>query len=369
MKNSRKKYLLFTILIFTLVFSPVLLLGQVPQDGNIYIHPELGNNENSGSNDSPLKTLNEAAHRVNQANGKGAVNIILSQGIYNLGETATFHPANWHFTRDERLTIRAEILPDDSNWNPGKMPVIVSTMPLNFKPYGNVDPLHGASYGIQIETSHATIQGLRVLGTPVHERPADGYVRRNYPIAREGRDLEDLRITQCLFLGDKHAIPNHVAIIASGQNVVIDHCVFFNVKDAVVFWESDRPSENSEMHHNLIVDSYGAAIWSWSLAEDFKYYNNVVSNSNVFWVLDSEEENTFTLSNSVLIGYNELVNKGGGPQHFGTPANPEKLKFGEGMIIEKEGKLEIIEDQTSRHYLHLKPGSLGSELGAGLFMN
>jgi len=95
----------------------------------------------------------------------------------------------------------------------------------------------------------------------------------------------------------------------------------------------------------------------------------VVSNSNVFWVLDSEEEKAFTLSNSVLIGYNELVNKGGGPQHFGTPANPEKLKFGEGMIIEKDGKLEIIDDQTNRHYLHLKPGSVGSELGAGLFMN
>lgn len=369
MRLNNHTQLLFKILIFVLVFSPSLMFGQIPDDKNIYIHPEYGNNSDSGSRESPLKTLDEAARRVNQANGKGAINIVLSEGIYGLDATVTFHPVNWHFTRGDRLTIKAEILPDDSNWNPGKMPVIVSTMPLNFKPYGNDDPLKGASYGIQIETSHVTIQGLRLLETPVHERPADGYAKRNYPIAREGRNLDDLRITQCLFLGGRHAIPNHVAIIASGHGVVVDHCVFYNVKDAVVFWESDRPSENSEMHHNLIVDSYGAAIWSWSLAENFKYYNNVVSNSNVFWVLDSEEENEFTLSNSVLIGYNELVNKGGGPQHFGTPANPEKLKFGEDMIIEEEGILEIIEDQTSRQYLQLKPGSVGAELGAGLFMN
>ena len=126
---------------------------------------------------SHLKTLNEAAERVNQANGKGAITIYISEGIYGLDATATFHPANWHFSKDNRLTIRATVLPDDAGWNPGMMPVIVSTMPLDFKPNGKQDPLGGTSYGIQIETSYVTIQGLRVLGTPVHERPKDGMVR------------------------------------------------------------------------------------------------------------------------------------------------------------------------------------------------
>jgi hypothetical protein len=107
----------------------------------------------------------------------------------------TFHPVNWHFSKEQRLTIRAAVLPDDLDWNPGKMPVIVSTMPLDFKPNGRQDPIGGASYGIQIETSYVTIQGLRVLGTPVHERPKEGMVKRNYPIVREGRNLDDLRIT------------------------------------------------------------------------------------------------------------------------------------------------------------------------------
>jgi hypothetical protein len=339
----------------------------VPKDENIYLSPEFGNDANNGSKESPLKSLYEAAQRVNRANGKGAITLYLSEGIYGLDATVTFHPANWHFSKTDRLTIRAESLPDDTDWNPGKMPVIVSTMPLNFKPYGNNDPLKGASYGIQIEVSYVTIQGLRVLGTPVHEKPAEGYVKRNYPIVREGRNLDDLRVTQCLFIGDKHAMPNHLSILASGQGVVVDHCVFYNVKDAVVFWFSERPAERCEMHHNLIVGNYGAAVWTWSAAEDFKYYNNVVANANVFWVLNRDEKNAFNVSNSVIIGYNDFVNKGGGPASFGEKADPKKLTLGADVIVKKEGKLEVEEDLTKRNYLHLKAGSLGSNLGAGLF--
>ncbi|WP_460924932.1 hypothetical protein [Pontibacter brevis] len=341
--------------------------ASIPQDGTLYLDPELGKDSNDGTKESPLSSLLEAARRVNGANGKGALRIYLAPGIYGLDATVTFHPVNWHFTRENRLTIRAEVLPDDADWDPAKMPVIVSTMPLNFKPYGNKDPLKGTSYGIQIETSHVTIQGMRVLGTPVHEQPDSGAVRRNYPIAREGIHLDDLRVTQCLFIGDRHAIPNHVAVLASGHGVVVDHCVFYNVKDAVVFWNSDRPAENCQMHHNLVVGNYGAAVWAWSPAEDFKYYNNVVANANIFWVLDEEEQRTYKLSNSVVLGYNGLVHKGGGPKDFGVKANPKRLKLGENVIIRKDARVEVVEDQTKRNYLHLKPGTPGANLGAGLF--
>lgn len=339
----------------------------VPEGGNMYLNPETGSDLNDGTKEAPLRSLYEAARRVNAANGKGSITIYLSEGIYGLDATVTFQPVNWHFSKTERLTIRSGILPDDADWNPGKMPVIVSTMPLNFKPYGNEDPFKGASYGIQVETSHVTIQGLRVLGTPVHEKPAEGYVRRNYPIVREGQNLDDLRITQCLFIGDRHAIPNHVALLASGHGVVVDHCVFYNVKDAVVYWFADRPAERCEMHHSLVIGNYGAAVWTWSPAEDFKYYNNVVTGANIFWVLNQNEKTSYKLSNSMVLGYSELVNKGGGPHNFGVKADPKKLILGENVIIKKEGRVEIEEDQTKRNYLHLKPGTMGDNLGAGLF--
>jgi hypothetical protein len=332
-----------------------------------YINGNTGEDQYSGTKEKPLKTLNQAAFLVNQANGKGAITIYVSEGIYGLDATVTFNPANWHFTKEERLTIRAEFLPDDANWDPGKMPIIVSTMPLNFKPYGNNDPLGGTSYGIQIETDHVTIQGLRVLGTPVHERPKNGMVRRNYPIVREGRNLDDLRITQCLFIGDKQAIPNHLAILASGQGVVVDHCVFYHCKDAIVFWFSTEPAKNCEVHHNLFVGNYGANVWSWSAAEDLKFYNNVATGTNVFWMLNKDEKASFLLSNSVIVGYNELVNKGGGPAGFGEKADSGKLKFGKDVILKKDGSLQIEEDPTKRNYLHVVTGTKGAEIGAGLF--
>ncbi|MFZ2338405.1 MAG: hypothetical protein WAW07_01630 [Bacteroidales bacterium] len=338
------------------------------QNNDLYINSSTGNDLNAGSKEQPLKTLNEAANRVNQSNGTGAVTIFLSEGIYGLTETVTFHPANWHFSKDQRLTIRAALLPDDEDWNPGKMPVIVSTMPLDFKPDGREDRLGGTSYGIQVETSYVTIQGLRILGTPVHERPQEGMVKRNYPIVREGRNLDDLRITQCLFVGDEYVIPNHLGVLASGQGIVVDHCVFYQCKDAVVFWFSDKPAERCEMHHNLMIDNYGAAVWSWTVADDFRFYNNVVSNNNVFWEVGRDENRTYTITNSLVVGYNSLVNKGGGAFGYGEPTDPKRLKYGNDVIIKKEGSLQIEKDQTKRNYLHLTQGTLGADLGAGLFM-
>jgi len=155
------RYFLFILLIVFILHSNQTSAQSnlIPVSGSVYINPEFGNDANNGTKDSPIRTLFEAARRVNSANGKGSITVYLSEGIYGLDATVTFHPANWHFTKEERLTIRAEVLPDDTVWDHGKMPVIVSTMPLDFKPYGNNDPLGGASYGIQIETDHVTIQG------------------------------------------------------------------------------------------------------------------------------------------------------------------------------------------------------------------
>lgn len=357
-----KRYVALASLLLSAYFQGFAQLDK----GLLYVNPEIGNDSNSGQKENPLRSLREAALRVNTTEGEGPVTVFISEGMYALDTTVRFEPIKWKFSREERLTIRAEVLPDDVDWHHGRMPVLISTMP--FKNISD-DRLGGASNGIQIETNHVTIQGLRMLGSPVHERPKDGMVIRNYPIIREGRDLDDLRVTQCLFLGDIHAAPNHLPVLASGQGVVVDHCVFYGVKDAVVFWFSDRPAENCEMHHNLIVNIYGAAVWTWSLAEDFKYYNNVVTGAEAFWILNKDEKNSFNLENSLVVGYKQLVNKGGGPANLGDASDPNKLKLGEDVTIQKEGSLEIVKDPTSKYYLHLAPRTLGSELGAGLFYN
>ena len=332
---------------------------------HLYVNPDLGKDHSDGTKDKPIRSLPEAAKRVNKMVGEGTIQVYLAAGTYGLSETAVFNPVNWKFSKKEHLIIRAEILPDSTDWNPSKMPIIVSTMPFNIETNEKKEVTGGSNYGILIETSHVTIQGLRILGEPVHEKPSEGVLVRNYPIVWDGKNLSDLRITQCLFLGNKFALPNHLGILASGKELEVDHCVFYGVKDAVVMWNTS--ADQCTMHHNLILNSYGAVVWTWSTMEDFKFYNNVISGANVLWVLEKEAKNAYKIENSMLVGYNELVNKGGGPQDFGIPADPKKLKYNSDFKIKKAGSLAVEENQTSRYYLQLKPGTVGTSYAAGLF--
>jgi hypothetical protein len=361
-------------LLVLLISAPELSIAQnnkvaipLPADGIIYINADTGKNSNDGALHSPLQTLSEAAKRINDAKGRGAITIYLSKGVYGMSETVDFNPVNWELTKENRLTIRAEVLPDDPGWNPSDMPVLVSTMPFSVERNDKKEITGGQNFGLLIQNSHVTIRGLRILGEPVHENPFKGVLVRNYPIVWDGTNLEDLRITQCLFIGNKYAIPNHLAVLANGRSLEVDHCIFYGVKDAVVMWKS--PASNSSMHHNLIIDSYGGVVWTWSATDDFKFYNNVVSNGNVVWVLDKEEKLSYSMEKSMIVGYHSLANKGGGPQGFGEKANPAKIKIGKDVILEKNGKLEIVDDQTNKLYLHIKPGTPGSDLGAGLFLH
>ena len=105
------------IAVFMILFS-VETIAFSQSTKALYINVNTGSDQNPGTKEQPLKTLNQAASWINQANGKGAITIYLSEGIYGLDATATFHPANWHFTKAERLTIRAEVLPEDADWDP-----------------------------------------------------------------------------------------------------------------------------------------------------------------------------------------------------------------------------------------------------------
>ena len=69
MKTKNSIFNFRATLMLVLAVIPCILFAQVPKDGNIYIHPEFGNNANTGSKENPIKSLYEAAKRVNEANG------------------------------------------------------------------------------------------------------------------------------------------------------------------------------------------------------------------------------------------------------------------------------------------------------------
>ena len=352
--------------------------------GTIYLHPAKGSDTNSGTKDSPLKTLAAAAKRVNESTGTDAVTIILSEGVYAVGETAVFKPTSRSFTKDNRLTIRAEVLPDDPEWNPGRMPTLIHTMPLSPDWNGRPDPFGGVAYGMMIETSHVTIQGLKILGMPVVEHPKQGAIHRVYPIGRNGRDLDDLEIKQCLFAGDEVTNPNHLGILANGSGIVVDHCIFYHLKQPIVYWSGG--SKGHAMRNTLVYGAYGCGIWTSGIANDFEFRNNVIANSFYIWIsqgarsaraeagqagpgpgADARESVHYRVIDSLFTGNKKFTGSGGGPALNFRDTDPSFLE----LIGTKKSDepLELEMDQSKRNYLHPKEGTDAAKIGAGLFIN
>lgn len=368
--KTRKIYILVLILIG---FGNV-----IAQEGiNIYLNPYTGNDSNPGTRDKPLKTLVAASRLVNEDTSDKAITIFLAEGIYPINETATFQPTARTFTKTARLTISAEVLPEDENWNTASMPTLIHTMQLSDMWMGRKDPFGGVSYGMMVETSHVTIQGIKILGIPVVEHPKEGYIQRVYPIGRMNPELDDLEITQCFFAGDEVTNPNHLPILANGTGIVLDHCLFYRVKQAIVYWS--RNSTGHAMRNCLIIGNYGCGIWTSAIANDFDFRNNIIANGNYVWIsqltrdrgqqetenVSSSEPIHYKVYNSLFAGNKKYVGTGGGPALNFRDIEPTMLELINTTITDIPIEIEM--DQSKRNYLHPVEGSEAAKMGVGLF--
>jgi hypothetical protein len=325
----------------------------------LYVNPRTGNDTNSGTKIQPLKNLSEAARRVNLNKEQGETTIILSEGIHILTQTVLFNNDKYNVTN--RLTIRAEVMPDDENWTPSKMPVIITAVP--------PEPGVGGeeAKGIQPEVSHVTIEGLRFTGSPDYTYIDANNLRRSYPIWRDGKKLDDLLVTQRLFAGNVDVLPLHVGVIANGYGLVIDHCVFFNCKIPVVFWKNDgRTGIRSAMRHSLVYGGYFCGVWTTNgtNGEDFDFHHNIIANTNTIWIREKGSTRRYKASDCIFTNYNKLAGYGSGPL---SDSDATSTDFLEMKNVQTTGNVVIEKDQSKRNYLQLAEGSIGSKLNAGLF--
>jgi hypothetical protein len=382
----------------------------------IYLNPETGSDEHSGAKSSPLRTLGEAGRRVAQSTGTRPLTVILSSGIYAVGESLLLKPQKRSFTASNRLTIRAEFLPDDPEWTQAGMPTLIPTLPFPNPPTwnGRPDGGGGAVDEILVETSHVSLLGLKFMGLPVVETPKTGMIRRIYVINRSSRDFEDLEIGHCIFASDMVTNPMHVAVIANGDGMNVHHCIFWGTKITVVYWQGG--SKGHAMQNCLIRGAYGSGIWTAGIMADFQYQNNVVDDCNYAWTYQNSEpappfyynpdatqsdipipprvppsspspavvaggppnenlrrivplgERIHYKVTNCYFGRNRTLAGSGTGQSLGYVDTDSNFMDMVGTKVSNQPVL-IERNQTKRNYLHPIAGSDAAKMGAGLFVN
>jgi hypothetical protein len=344
----------------------------------LYVDPVDGADSQPGTGAAPLRSLAAAVERVNRSSGTAPVTILLKEGIHAIDRTVHIAPRAGRFTAAARLTIRAAVLPGEPGWDFGKMPTLIHTLPLKDEWNGRKDPLGGAADGILVGTSHVTIAGLRILGMPVVEAPKPGMIRRLYSISRLDRSLDDLEIRQCLFIGDAFVAPSHVAIIALGNGLKVDHCVFRGLKIAAVYWQGG--SSGHAMRHCVCDSLYGSSVWTSGIQSDFVYANNLVTGCNYVWTYQSAASAAadgavkaatpapmieYTVRDCYFAGNRQLTGSGTGARLEYKDIDSGFLRLQNTPVVEMPVKLGTV---ASEHdYLHALPGSPAAAAGAGLF--
>ncbi len=99
---------------------------------------------------------------------------------------------------------------------------------------------------------------------------------RYFLIARFNKTKTDLSVQQRMFVGDENISQIQVGIIAHGNEINIDHCVFYKLRNTAVFFQDsgDGIKTGNSITNSII---YGAkqSVWTAWPDKDFKFENNV----------------------------------------------------------------------------------------------
>ena len=323
----------------------------------VYVDSSIGDNKNPGTKEASVYSIDKAAEIINSRDNDIYI-IRINPGIYILDShvsVGTEKPMT-----DKRIIIEASILPGDTSWTPEKMPVIASKAKKGEIP----DSYHFVA-SFLINESHVTIRGIKFHG---YFYPNTRY----FPIARFNKAKTDLSVEQCLFVGDENISQIQAGIIAHGNEVKIDHCVFYKIRNTVVFFQDsgDGIKTGNGITNSII---YGAkqGVWTAWPDKDFKFENNIVSDCKHVWVKNYfNATESYSVDNCVIVNnqFYKVISDSLGLLVPGEFEISEKNVTKNGVV-----SLRLIENNVDKplpiDYLHIIPGSLGYDIGAGLFKN
>jgi hypothetical protein len=349
MKVCRKEVPFFFVGLVVLMIAPNVIAE------TLYVNSKTGNDANPGTKEKPLRTIGQAASVVNGRTEPGPTTIKIEPGVYNFTEAVVFENTR-PYTEKDRLIIEASVLPDEPQWRPALMPVILSTEDPRKQENLNA---HTGTYGLQIKISYVTIRGLKFLGNPL---PNNWY----NPVSRIGTNLEDFIVTQCLFVGDKDALDIYCATLATGNGFVLDHNIFYNCHACVVFWDGTEGigGKGNAMRYCIVDGAYISGVWTCQTAGDFEFHHNIVTRSEYLWMRKSGDQIKYRLHDCIVT--DNRYYSGYGVESGPTDQTGPEVTYEEKNVV-KDGKVILEKNKSERNYLHVVDDTLGSELGAGLF--
>ena len=321
---------------------------------SVFVDSKTGNDNNDGSENSPVFSIEKAAEIIRSADND-VYTMKICPGMYVLGHYVSVS-TNKDIT-GKRILIESTLLPGDTNWAPEKMPVIICTAPK-----GEIDFDYHFVAGFLIEASHVTFRGLKFPG---YFYPNTRY----FPICRLDKSKTDLFVEQCLFVGDEDASHLQVGIIAQGDSIRADHCIFYNVRNSVVFWmdAGSGMKTGNGITNSIIYGATQSGVWTAWPDDDFIFKNNIVANCKNAWIKNAGNPTIYTIDNCYFVNNeNYLV------EASNTGFNTDGFKINENNVL-KEGEIYLVPKDAVLHfplpidYLHIVKDSLGYDMGAGLF--
>jgi hypothetical protein len=336
-------------MILLIAFTSSFLYAQT-----LYVDQAKGKSNAAGSYDNPLGSINDAIKLLNSSHDNEAVIIKLAPGLYTLTDALEIKQKNENDTSS--YAIEAITLPDDKDWSPSKMPVIQVVADSNRE-----GRLRHASIAFEIERNNVLLKGLKFIGNP---NPSSEYY---YAIERRNKDLKNLTIQQCYFVGDKNASPMQGGVFAQGKSIHINHCIFYNCKNAVLCFLNVK---DFSITHTIINGAYEAAVW-FGYADDadipFIFHDNIVVNGNYFWVGDKGVHKNYTFSNSIIANNHHYIGINGdtieGEDSLSKPTEKNIYKSAKVMLS------EITANEYPKDYLNVLSVQQGIDIKAGIFIN
>ena len=344
----------------TTIFIVFIINSLIINAQAVYVDSNTGNDNNSGTREAPVFSVRRAAEIIKDK-GNDIYNIRINPGIYVFDSHVAVSTEK--DMTGKRIIIEASILPDDPGWVPEKMPVILSR---SLK--GEIEGLDHWVVCFLVDESHVTIRGIKFQG---YSYPHTRY----FPVARINKAKSGLLVEQCLFEGDANVSQIQAGVIAHGNEVMIDHCIFYKLRNTVVFFQdTGNGMKTGNGITNSIIFGAAHAVWTVTPDKDFRFENNIVSDCGYVWAKNGINTGKYAINNCLLVNNKYLTgmtdNERLNPVDFELEES-NNITTGKVTLrltgVNERPFLDEVDKPLPVDYMHPVPGSAGYGMMAGLF--